>query len=264
MMNFAQVFLLIPLALDSHSHTFYSYLPAMAPYISVPCFPLHRRNWTNQSTKRHYSAGLSEREREEEEARAHYEMQVESYQQRVQKYVEIAIERERNEPRPDVTAAMILIERDWKHDGLSDNEDGPTHEWEVNDPEVYDLEPERREWESMGSAAMNKAFAEDEETARAIEIFSKKAEVKWLGTASDNVGVGGAAASVERAPVYNKMSDWQTSEADEDMCAYDYIQARFRGGIHLFAPKSAQPSRGQFARKRTRLEPAPAYGHSLP
>jgi hypothetical protein len=201
-------------------------------------------------------------------------MQVESYQQRVQKYVEIAIERERNEPRPDVTAAMILIERDWKHDGLSDNEDGPTHEWEANDPEVYDLEPERREWESMGSAAVNTAFAKDPETARAIEIFSTKAEVKWLGTMSGNAGAASAesAASAaraapaarERAPVFNKMSDWQASAVDDDMCAYEYIQARFRGGIHLFAPKSAQPSRGQFAHKRTRLEPAPAYGHSLP
>ena len=104
-----------------------------------------------QSTKRHYSAGLSEREREEEEARAHYEMQVESYRQRVQKYVEIAISVS-GQPRPDVTEAMILIERDWKHDGFSDDEDAPTHEWEVNDPEVFDLEPDRREWESMESS----------------------------------------------------------------------------------------------------------------
>ena len=190
-------------------------------------------------------------------------MQVESYQQRVQKYVEIAIERERNEPRPDVTEAMILIERDWKHDGFSDDEDAPTHEWEVNDPEVFDLEPDRREWESMGSSSLNKAFYEDPETARAVEFFSKKAEVKWLGATSDTGASPSEAqaspAADERHPVFNKMSDWQATETDDDMCAYEYIQARFRGGIHLFAPKSSQPSRGQFARKRTRLEPAPAY-----
>ena len=184
-------------------------------------------------------------------------MQVESYQQRVQKYVEIAIERERNEPRPDVTEAMILIERDWKHDGFSDDEDAPTHEWEVNDPEVFDLEPDRREWESMESSSLNKAFRGDPETARAVEFYSKKAEVKWLGTTSNSEAKASPATPTrERPPVFNKVSDWQTTGTDNDMCAYEYIQARFRGGIHLFAPKSSQPSRGQFARKRARLEPA--------
>ena len=192
-------------------------------------------------------------------------MQVESYQQRVQKYVEIAIERERNEPRPDVTEAMILIERDWKHDGFSDDEDAPTHEWEVNDPEVFDLEPDRREWESMESSSLNKAFRGDPETARAVEFYSKKAEVKWLGTTSNSEAKASPATPTrERPPVFNKVSDWQTTGTDNDMCAYEYIQARFRGGIHLFAPKSSQPSRGQFARKRARLEPAPAYGKTLP
>jgi ABC-type transporter MlaC component len=50
---------------------------------------------------------LSDREREREEWYAVYEMQVEQYQERVQKYVERTIEREKLEPRPDTTAALI-------------------------------------------------------------------------------------------------------------------------------------------------------------
>lgn len=223
-----------------------------------------------QSSKRHYST-VSEREREEEEARAHYEMQVESYQQRVQKYVENAIERERNEPRPDITSAMILLERDWKHDDLSDCEDTPTYEWEANDPEVYDLEPERCEWESMTSSVNAKAFHEDPETKRAIEIYSRKAKVRWLGVPGANSSNGGSvgeapdaiASSICNVPVYNKSNDWQPCANDDDMCAYDYIQAQFRGGIHLFVPKSKPTKRNQFETKSTRLEPAPAYGNAL-
>ena len=189
-------------------------------------------------------------------------MQVESYQQRVQKYVEIAIERERNEPRPDVTEAMILIEPDWKHDGFSDDEDAPTHEWRSTIQKCLTWSRIARV-ESMESSSLNKAFRGDPETARAVEFYWKRLKSNGSGRLAIQKRRR-AQRRHRRTPVFNKVSDWQTTGTDNDMCAYEYIQARFRGGIHLFAPKSSQPSRGQFARKRARLEPAPAYGKTLP
>lgn len=59
---------------------------------------------------------LSDRDKEREEWRAIYEMQVEQYQERVQKYVERSIEKEKLEPRPDITGALIKIEKAWNHD----------------------------------------------------------------------------------------------------------------------------------------------------
>ena len=83
---------------------------------------------------------------------AMYEMQVEQYQERVQKYVERTIEREKLEPRPDTTAALIRIEKSWNHDdGCEVDEASPTYEWEKNDANMIDVEPERRTWSSMTS-----------------------------------------------------------------------------------------------------------------
>ena len=90
---------------------------------------------SNSNNNKPVSYQLSDREREREEWRAIYELQVEQYHARIQKQMEVNIEKERLEPRPDVTTALIRIEKSWNHDdGRESAESSPTYEWETNDP----------------------------------------------------------------------------------------------------------------------------------
>jgi len=120
-------------------------------------------------------------------------MQVEQYQERVQKYVERTIEREKLEPRPDITAALIRIEKSWNHDdGCHVEEAKSTYEWEINDPEVYDLCPENsatqrgtHAWSSMTSLRRGVDLAvKDEETRAMVATYEDSAPVFWLGGSS--------------------------------------------------------------------------------
>lgn len=235
---------------------------------------------------------LSDREREREEWRAIYELQVEQYHARVQKQMEVNIERERLEPRPDVTTALIRIEKSWNHDdGRESAESSPTYEWETNDPNIIDLEPEERMWSKMTSFRRGiDIVAKDGATCELLAKYQASAPVIWLGdsyvptgssygTTASEASVGSSSSSPppplsssfsKPSGAYNLQEDWQAAANDhsnDDMCAYDWIQSRMKGGVEWFYPKGKTTHvQGQFIMEqegRATLEPSPVYGMHL-
>jgi hypothetical protein len=226
---------------------------------------------------------------------------VEQYQERVQKYVERTIEREKLEPRPDITAALIRIEKSWNHDdGCHVEEAKSTYEWEINDPEVYDLCPENsatqrgtHAWSSMTSLRRGVDLAvKDEETRAMVATYEDSAPVFWLGgpstlspstttstsssSTSSTSSSSSSSSSTTSSPkgkkrVWNQREDWQPTGVDaasDDMCAYDWIRSRMDGGVSWYYPKgTTQHAPGQFVMEKdmhVRLEPSPMYGNQLP
>ena len=97
----------------------------------------------NQSTynnkKSHVQ--MSERDREDAEAAAQFAAHVSLYHERVRKYMEREIERQKQCGRTDITDALVRIERQFGwDDGDSEDDNGPTYEWEnERESDVYDI-----------------------------------------------------------------------------------------------------------------------------
>ena len=74
---------------------------------------------------------LNDRDREEAEAAAQFATHVSMYHDRVRKYMEREIEKQKVCGRTDITDALMRLEREWGwDDGDSEDDSSPTYEWE--------------------------------------------------------------------------------------------------------------------------------------
>ena len=88
-----------------------------------------RYNQATYNKKTHVQ--MTERDREDAEAAAQFAAHVSLYHERVRKYMEREIERQKQCGRTDITDALVRIERQFAwDDGDSDDDSGPTYEWE--------------------------------------------------------------------------------------------------------------------------------------
>ena len=123
---------------------------------------------------------MTERDREDAEAAAQFAAHVSLYHERVRKYMEREIERQKQCGRTDITDALVRIERQFAwDDGDSDDDSGPTYEWEnerhprlpidewenARHSAVYDMVVEFKCWacggplERRGGTCWNKAVS---------------------------------------------------------------------------------------------------------
>ena len=126
--------------------------------------------------------------------------------------------------------------------------------------------------------------AKDADTRDLLSRYQATAPVMWLGggdsvsTAGSSTGTNAAssaaassASSATATGMHNQQEDWQAftnqPRSHDDMCAYDWIQSRMKGGVEWFYPKGTTTHvQGQFVMEqegRATLEPSPVYGMHL-
>ena len=94
---------------------------------------------------------MTERDREDAEAAAQFAAHVSLYHERVRKYMEREIERQKQCGRTDITDALVRIERQFAwDDGDSDDDSGPTYEWENERQPPVPID----EWENARHSAV--------------------------------------------------------------------------------------------------------------